>query len=175
MFLWTCADMTPHPLVINYSWWQDRKIFGKDFTLAWGLSKNKIRIFRRRKKKNCFLLLICCSSFYFLTKGLRTLPEHMKAGSLLQMRQVHQLIFFWLCDAPRPWHPNIFLTLSWTAFVNYTVSSNFYASALKQAHLSPCQIFSSNWIWAGMLIYYGVFSWNINSDPGNRLGLFSGD
>lgn len=51
MFLWTCADMTPHPLVINYSWWQDRKIFGKDFTLAWGLSKTKIRIFRSRKKK----------------------------------------------------------------------------------------------------------------------------
>lgn len=38
------ADMTPHPLVINYSWWQDRKIFGIDFRiLAWPKGYLKLR------------------------------------------------------------------------------------------------------------------------------------
>lgn len=95
----------------------------------------------------------------------------------LQMRRVQQLILFWrTCDALLLWHPNIFfLTLRWTAFVNYTVWSNVDASTRMQTRRSSCQILSSNWICAGMLIYYGMFPWNINSDLGNRLGLFSGD
>lgn len=55
MFLWTCADMTPHPLVINYSWWQDRKIFGQDFKIAhWpgGYIKLRSGNFADEKKKD---------------------------------------------------------------------------------------------------------------------------
>lgn len=87
------------------------------------------------------------------------------------MRWVHQLILVMLRSSDIQ---TVFLTLRWTAFVNYTVSSND-ASTRLQTRRSCCQILSSNWICAGMLIYYGMFPWNINSDLGNRFRLFSGD
>lgn len=94
MFLWTCADMTPQPLVINYSWWQDRKTFGTDLRIShWPEGYLNLRSgYFVDKKRYCFLLLIRYSSVYFLTKFLRALPEHMEARSLLQTRQVHQLV-----------------------------------------------------------------------------------
>lgn len=57
LFLWTCADMTPHPVVINCSWWQDRKIFGKDFKIThWPEDYLKLRsgYFVDKKKKILF-------------------------------------------------------------------------------------------------------------------------
>lgn len=67
MFLCTCADMTPHPLVINCSWWQDRKIFGKDFKFShWpeGL-KLRSRYFVDEKKDIVFFLWFTAAPFTF--------------------------------------------------------------------------------------------------------------
>lgn len=78
-------------------------------------------------------------------------------GARRQIRQVLQLILYcvMLCSSDSLCELHSFVRI--------------------QARRSSCQILSSNWICTGMLIYYGMFPWNINSDPGNPLGLLSGD
>lgn len=125
------------------------------------------------EKKHCFFLLIRWKLFYVLTKCLRT------HGSRFTLCRWDESTSSYFSDERVMLRSSdiqtFFLTLRWTAFVNYTVSSNVDASTRLQTRRSSCQILSSNWICAGMLIYYGKFPWNINSDLGNRFRLFSGD
>lgn len=116
--------------------------------------------------------MIRWKAFYVLTKCLRT---HGSRFTLCRWESTSSYFSAERVMLRSSDIQTLFLTLRWTAFVNYTVPSNVDASARLQTCCSSCQIFSSNWICAGMLIYYGMFPWNINSDLGNRFRLFSGD
>lgn len=144
--------------------------------MAQELSKTEIKIFCRWKKT---LFFFSFDSLKSQVKSFTFWPnvwEHMEAGSLFadESPPAHTFLTNVWCSAPLT-SKHFFLTLRWTAFVNYTVPSNVDASTRLQTRCSSCQILSSNWICAGMLIYYGMFPWNINSDLGNRFRLFSGD
>lgn len=129
MFLWTCADTTPHPPVINFKWWQDRKIFGRDLkgqilTLAWGLSETGIRIFFDREIK---ILFSSFDSRQLLLLFRPNVWEHYQNTweQVGRWDQCFSSYFTVWCSAPP------------TAFVNYTVLSVYRPVVLLAKYFLP--------------------------------------
>lgn len=131
--LWTCADAKPHPLAINYNWWQDRKLFGKDLKgrMAWRFFlKTGIGRFRRPRKENMvfFFWFAAAPLAFFDQMFENTIKTH---GSKLTLADktspsAHTL----LCDALLLWQP-----LWITEFCPYTGLSFFLPNTFFQLDL----------------------------------------